>query len=287
MANRNRRARSLEREGPPEVLDRLADILEGFQMEQRHQVRQHFKPPTYRGDGDVELFIRQFQEVAEANNWNQIATLLHLRESLEDKAQTCSRADTPQGVFAALRARFGLTPREARSRLAGLKKDSRCPIHDHAVEVERLVQIAYAELPEHLRAEMAREAFCGSLGSAPLQQHLLAARPLTMEEAVRYSNEFIQVRGDRAPASSKVNSVEGDEDDQVAVSTPDPVTMLMQAIEKLASKIDRMEGRATKKEQKGKCWGCGKEGHNRKACSTHPWPKQTTPTQPGNGSSPQ
>ena len=203
MANRNRRARSLEREGPPEVLDRLADILEGFQLEQRQQARHHFKPPTYRGDGDVKLFIRQFQEVAEANNWNGIATLLHLRESLEDKAQACSRSDTPQGVFTALRARFGLTPREARSRLAGLKRDSRCPIHDHAVEVERLVQVAYAELPEHLQAEMPREAFCGSLGSAPLQQHLLAAQPHTMEEAVRYSNEFLLVKRDRGQASGR------------------------------------------------------------------------------------
>ena len=80
------------REGQPELLGRLAEVLEGLQV---NQPRNHFKLPRFRGDGDVELFIQHFQEVAEANNWSQIATLLHLRESLEDKAQTCSRADTP------------------------------------------------------------------------------------------------------------------------------------------------------------------------------------------------
>ena len=287
MANRNRRARSLEREGEPGVLGRLTDLLEGMQLDRREHARQQFKPPHYRGSGDVELFIRQFQMVAEANEWNQLATLLHLRECLEEKAQACGRADTPIGIFTALRSRFGLTPREARSRLSGLRRDSRCPIQDHAVEVERLVQIAYAELPEHLRAEMAKETFCGSLGSAPLQQHLLAAQPENMEEAVRYSNEFLQVKGNRGTQNSKVNSIEEEETNQVAATAPDPTTLLMQAIEKLTEKVERLEGRGQKKEGKAKCWGCGKEGHTRKVCQTHPWPKSADSARSGNGASPQ
>ena len=271
------------------MLGRLTDILEGMQLEQRHHARQQFKPPHYRGDGDVELFIRQFQMVAEANEWTQLATLLHLRECLEEKAQACGRADTPMGIFVALRSRFGLTPREARSRLAGLRRDSRCPIQDHAVEVERLVQIAYAELPEHLRAEMTKETFCGSLGSVPLQQHLLAAQPVNMEEAVKYSNEFLQVKGDRGTQSSKVDSVEEEETDQVAAAAPDPTTLLMKAIEKLTEKVERLEGRGPdpKKEGKAKCWGCGKEGHTRKVCRTHPWPQSADSARSGNGTSPQ
>ena len=289
MANRARRARSLEREAQPEVLDRLADVLEGIHLNQRNQPRNQFKPPQFGGEGDVELFIRQFQEVAEANQWTRMATLLHLRESLTDKAQTCSRADQPEGIFAALRSRFGLTPREARTRLTGLRRDSRCPLHDHAVEVERLVQVAYAELPEHIRADMALETFCGSLGSVPLQQHLLAARPANMEEAVRYGSEFLQVKGDRGQTGSKVNLVDDPETDQVAVAAPEPTNGLLQAIEKLAAKIEKLELRAgtENKSKKSKCWGCGKEGHTRKVCKTDPWPNQPTSAQPGNGSSPQ
>ena len=282
-----RRTRSLERGTQPEVLDRLADVLEGIHINQRNQPRNSFKPPQYRGEGDVELFIQQFQEVAEANEWTPVATLLHLRESLTEKAQACSRADTAQGIFVALRARFGLTPREARTRLTALRKDNRCSLHDHVVEVERLVQRAYAELPDHLRAEMAREAFCGSLGSTALQQHLLAARPQSMEEAVQYSSEFLQVKGDRGQTHSQVNNVEEEGTDRVATSAPEPLTSLMQAIEKLTEKVSRLEGKATKKAVKGKCWGCDKEGHTRKDCQTHPWPKQSTSTQSGNGTGPQ
>ena len=287
MDARARRARSLGRDGQPEVLDRLADVLEGIHLNQRNQPRNNFRPPTYRGDGDVELFIQHFQEVAGANGWNQVATLLHLRESLEDKAQGCSRAETSEGIFTALRARFGLTAREARGRLAGLKRDTRCPLHDHAVEVERLVRVAYAELPDHLRVEMTREIFCGSLGSVALQQHLLAPRPQTMEEAGNYGNEFLQVKGDRNQPLPKIGSVEETETDTTAAAGPEPMALLMDAIVKLTQKVDQLGSKAAKKEQGNKCWGCGKEGHTKKNCPTHPWPTESTSARSGNGTSPQ
>ena len=265
-----RRTRSLERTAQPEVLDRLADVLEGIHLNQRNQPRNSFRPPLFKGDGDVELFIQQFQEVATANEWTPMATMLHLRESLEDKAQGCSRADTTPGIFAALRARFGLTAREARNQIANLKRDSRCPLHDHAVEVERLVQVAYAELPPEMRDEMVRETFCGSLNSTPLQQHLLAARPTNMEEAVRYGNECLQVRGDRNQVNSKVNAVDGTDSEQVTAAAPEPLELLMKAIEGLSTNLERLENQAGKRVSKAKCWGCGKEGHTRKTCWTHP-----------------
>ena len=76
------------------------------------------------------------------------------------------------------------------------------------------MQIAYAELPEHLRAKMAKETLCGSLGLVPLQQHLLAAQPENMEEAVKYSNEFLQVKGDR------LNRGRGDQPSSCSGSRP-------------------------------------------------------------------
>ena len=84
----------MEREAQPAVLNRLADVLEGIHINQRNQPRTNFKPPQFGGEGDVELFIQQFQEVAGANEWTPIATLLHLRESLTERAQVCSRADS-------------------------------------------------------------------------------------------------------------------------------------------------------------------------------------------------
>ena len=44
--------------------------------------RHEFEVPCFDGKGDVELFMRQFVDVAAANDWPQPAALLHLRKAL-------------------------------------------------------------------------------------------------------------------------------------------------------------------------------------------------------------
>ena len=80
--------------------------------------------------------------MARANQWKQPAQLLYLRESLKKGARDCGKAPDVAGVFNSLRARYGLTPREARARLAGSRK-GRTSLEEHATEVERLVGVAY------------------------------------------------------------------------------------------------------------------------------------------------
>ena len=46
--------------------------------------REAFKAPDFTGEGDIEDFIQQFQEVATANEWSKVATLLHIRTHLKD-----------------------------------------------------------------------------------------------------------------------------------------------------------------------------------------------------------
>ena len=74
-----------------------------------------FKAPQFDGEGDVEYYIQQFTDVATANQWTEPAQLLYVRESLKEGARDCGKAPTVAGVFANLRARYGLTPREARA----------------------------------------------------------------------------------------------------------------------------------------------------------------------------
>ena len=109
----------MDREG-----DRLAEVLERLANRPMMQAPPQFKVPQYTGQGDIEYFISRFKEIAEANGWRPVATLLHLGDSLRDSAEDCGSAATVQAVYAALRARFGLTPREVRSRLSVLKKES-------------------------------------------------------------------------------------------------------------------------------------------------------------------
>ena len=112
----NRRGRSVDREG-----DRLTEILERLAVRpQLPALAPQFKAPQYNGQGDIEYFISRFEDVSDANGWGDAAALLHLREALKENAEGCGRAPSVLAVYAALRARFGLSPREARSLLSTL-----------------------------------------------------------------------------------------------------------------------------------------------------------------------
>ena len=125
------RARSAERAGVGAAADGqmfgwLADVLQRMHEAPGPAVgaghgRDPFKAPQYDGQGDVEYFIQQFMEVADANAWTPVATRLHLQEALKEGARECGRAGTIPGILAAIRARHGLSAREARAQLASLK----------------------------------------------------------------------------------------------------------------------------------------------------------------------
>ena len=103
----------------------------------RNRVAQeHILERVIKFDGqDVEYFVQQFMEIADANGWAPIATCLHLQEALTDGARECGRAGTIPGILAALRARYGLSAREARAQLASLKRDGQTSLQEHAAQV--------------------------------------------------------------------------------------------------------------------------------------------------------
>ena len=98
------------------VLDRITLALELLTLQAPR--------PTFDGNGDVELFIRQFSAVAEASVWTRETALLQLRNSLKDKAIDCGRADDQHAVIEALRMRFGTSASEAQALLANVWRDS-------------------------------------------------------------------------------------------------------------------------------------------------------------------
>ena len=291
-----RRARSAERGG-----DRLVDALERLAAGPRQvALAQPFKAPQFEGKGDVEYFITRFEEVSVTNGWEPAAALLHIREALKEGAQDCGRGATVAAVFTALRARYGLSPREARSRLSTLRKEFQTTLQEHAVDVDRLISIAYPDLPEEHQANMTMDTFCSTLGNAYLQRHLLAVDTPNLEAAVRAGNEFLQIRTatERGKANPAVRQV-GDEEDEME-SSPTMATVLntiMQTMKQMAEqmeklKVERSSGNSNwRKEPTPKrltCWGCGKEGHLRRDCAIKTWPVANSGvTQPGNAQSPQ
>ena len=74
-----------EREGG-ELVEQIVNRMAEMQV-----TKKEFKPPTYNGDTDIELFLRQFQDMALVNRWEPIETLLHLRSCLQGGAAECGR----------------------------------------------------------------------------------------------------------------------------------------------------------------------------------------------------
>ena len=95
---------------PATAVNLLARLTQALERIGERAPRATFKSPKYDGTGDVEYFLDQFHEVAEANHWDNASTLIHLRESLKEEARECGRSQTIQGIEARLRGRFGMTP---------------------------------------------------------------------------------------------------------------------------------------------------------------------------------
>ena len=66
-------------------MEQLAAITQALQLAGRPS----FKPPSFSGDGNVDLFVSQFEDVAEANHWSPLERTLHLRSQLTGDAQRC------------------------------------------------------------------------------------------------------------------------------------------------------------------------------------------------------
>ena len=252
----------------------------------------NFKPPKYNGSGNVETFIQQFLDVVDANEWAPAAALLHLRGSLEEEAREYGTAGDLQGVFAALRARFGLTPREARARLSRLRREFKTTLQEHSSRVSSLAQVAYPDLDQGVRQEMSLEHFVHSLNYVGLQQHLLAIRPDTLEEAVAAGNEYMQVK---QPSQTNIRQVdtleelEGQEKvegrvETVAQPPSDPMAALMAAVTQLTQGMDAIRQAMTKKRparDKVRCFNCGELGHFKAQCKKAASKETQQPGNPG------
>lgn len=170
--------------------DAVAAILGLLQQGAR---RYRFKPPTYDGSTDVELYTQQFADVQAANEWNAAEAVLHLRSCLEDDAIDSGTGATVEAIFANLRARFGLTQRQARDRLSVLQRKPSQSLQALGLECERLVNVAYPNLGNNMQNTLAIDAFNRALDDRNLKRHLLLAGAETLTDTVRHAEEYLQV----------------------------------------------------------------------------------------------
>jgi len=142
--------------------------------------RYHLQAPIFSGE-DVKQFITEFSDVAAICRWQNRVTLIQLRLCLAGPAKPYGISQDVGDIFEALRARFGLTARDARVQLQGLRRNPEINLREHATVVEGLAQVAYRDLPADSRQSLALDAILQSSNKLGLKQHLLVAEVETME----------------------------------------------------------------------------------------------------------
>lgn len=138
--------------------------------------------PKFDGSGDLELFLKRFQAIAEYCHWNDRETLFRLEQSILDDAQYVMM-DTPPArtvaeYMATLRSRFGFVANaeQYRAELSHLRRGT-MTIHALNLEVRRLVNKAFPGSWSRSTEVYARDAFLRALDNPELRTRILMSMP--------------------------------------------------------------------------------------------------------------
>jgi len=230
-------------EGERDIVMAHERLIEPWEEAYRYRL----KAPVCTGLEDVEQFIQEFSEVMEITQWPPRVALIQLRMALTEQAKPYGLMTSVDGIFTALRARFGISVVGARVRLQGLCHEVRAPLQDHATTVKKLAQIAYCDLPEVHRERYTYDAFVQSLNDLGLH-HLLQARGVTNIEDALHEGEasLLAKQLHRAHVSSQQITVEPEPEPPhrlAATSTLSPleeeVDCMVVMLEKLVAVLAR------------------------------------------------
>lgn len=254
--------------------DRLIDAISAS-MSKHTASKDKFKAPKFAGDTNVELFIRQFSDVGEANGWNERTSLLHLRGSLEKSAVECGSGDSVEEIFTSLRACYGLTVRQARDKLANMTRSPGQTLFQLGVQIENHTRIAFPDLQHKHQSIFAMETFRRAVADTALIRHLLAVPCHTVRELVRVSEEFCQAgagasaTGSQAPMTPDMKSL-ADIIDRNTVAMSQLVskdTKSDGATSSYNARPTMKSGIKTNRAGQSHCFNCGSRDHWKSECT--------------------
>ena len=206
----------------------------------RRDNRKTFHTPHYQGESDVDIFIAQFEDVVQANQWTDSEATLHLRLSLNGKAASCGQqTDNREEIYDNLRSRFGITTKQAKDQLRTIRRNPGQSLHELSCEISKLTNLAYGNLSSADRTEMALDTFSRALEHVGVQRHLLQAKPTTLSEMVRTCEEFFQIGKETKMKLTAISETEEE------VAPPNYFKEMMQQQQQLLSVMIQQQQEAT------------------------------------------
>lgn len=161
------------------------------------------KIPLFDGRTDVEDFIALFEHVGDLYEWADHIKTAKLKTSLQGSAMECSRPNEWLDIYAALRARFGITEAEAKRSLLSMKSGQHDKLKELADRIHKLMLAAYPTLDAAMRGTLALDQFKRCV-STDLSLFLVSRPPANLDEAVAISGEYLSAnpRGRRMQLSA-------------------------------------------------------------------------------------
>jgi len=176
---------------PPPVEGERRNDVNLVNREGEEAYRYCLKAPTFTGSEDVEQFRQEFREVMEIAQWPHRVALIQLRRALTEQAKPYGVGTDVNGILAALRARFGISAVDARTKLQRLCRAPRTSLQEHAATVKKLAQIAYGDLPAQHQERYTYDAFVQSLNDLGLHHQLRAKGITRIEDALKAGEAYL------------------------------------------------------------------------------------------------
>ena len=246
--------------------------------------RTEIRPPSFSGEGDLTLFLKQFEGVADANGWTPKQHPLHIRSQLTGDAQGCGHGDSYCEIVDDLHARFGVSKRQARDRLAVLKMKTSQSIYSLAAEVTRLLEVVFRTLADADRRAMALEYFTRAWESKKMQRHLLAVAPTTLKEAVQAIEEYLAVSG--SETTLRAMPVEPTELPSQPSALEISLKVMAEAVTQQTMLLQKVLEKIEQQPAKKGCFKCGGPHMQRDRPQGGKQQSANTPTEAGNEGGP-
>ena len=167
----------------------LANAMQALAARLNNQHIEVVKIPLYDGTTDVEDFIALFNHLSDLYGWADDLRLAKLKTSLTGKAALCGTPGTRDAIFMAFRARFGITPAEAKRGLLSMKSGYTDRLRELADKIQKLTDLAYPGLAEDMRHVLALDQFKRCV-STDLSLFMVSRPPNTLDHAVQICNEY-------------------------------------------------------------------------------------------------